>query len=81
LEGLGTVLERLFLLTVFIEQTDRGWVGFSLFYTGGGVVGEHIVKASFLFISLYQTASAKCSVFLETATGWGANKRNREGIK
>jgi hypothetical protein len=64
------------LLTVFIEQMDSGGVGFALFYTGGEVVGEHIVKASFLFISLYQTASAKYSVFLEAVPDGDTNKRN-----
>jgi hypothetical protein len=46
-----------------------------------GVVGEHIVTTSFLFISFYQTASTKCSLFLEATPDWDTNKRNREGIK
>jgi hypothetical protein len=69
------------LFSVFIGQIDSGGLVFALFYIGGGVVGEHIVKASFLFISLYQRASGKCCVFLVAVPDWGANRRNWEGVK
>jgi hypothetical protein len=74
-------LKRLFLPAVFIEQTDSKRLLFSLFYTCTGLIGAHIVGASFLFVLFYQKASAKCRVFLEVIPDWSTNKRDREGVK
>jgi NADH:ubiquinone oxidoreductase subunit 4 (subunit M) len=74
-------LKRLFLVAVFIEQTDSKRLLFALFYICTGLIGAHIVNDSFLFVLFYQKASTKCSVFLEVIPDWSTNKRNREGVK
>ncbi|MDR0749412.1 MAG: hypothetical protein LBF62_07555 [Tannerellaceae bacterium] len=54
---------------------------FTLFYTGMGLLGAQIVNASFLFVSYYQKAGAKCSVFWEGIPDGSTNRRSRKGIK
>jgi hypothetical protein len=58
-------LKRLFLLAVFIEQIDSGWLFFALFYIGVGLADAHIVYTSFHLVLFYQKVNAKYSVFLE----------------
>jgi hypothetical protein len=79
--GLGMALKQLFLSTVFTEQTDSQWLFITLFCICTGLIVEHIVSTSFLFVLFYQNPNAKYSVFLGIIPDWRTNKRNRERVK